>query len=58
MWAMHRRAPERLPTPTADAIDAGVVVGALRGDSIVTSDRRDIERLANAAGRRVNVIAV
>lgn len=106
MWAMHRRALERLHTPTvpagvlaqtwrggpqpllarlldgcaiepldepaaraagqllalaqsADVIDASVVVGSLRrGDAIVTSDRRDIESLANAVGRRVNVIAV
>jgi len=29
-----------------------------RGDAIVTSDRRDIERLSNAVGRRINVIAV
>jgi hypothetical protein len=29
-----------------------------RGDAIVTSDRRDIETLANAVGRRVGVIAV
>lgn len=106
MWAMHRRALERLHTPTvpagvlaqawrggpqpllarlldgcaiepldepaaraagqllaraqsADVIDASVVAGSLRrGDAIVTSDRRDIESLANAVGRRVNVIAV
>jgi hypothetical protein len=106
VWAMHRRALERLHTPTvpagvlaqawrggpqpslwrlldgcwiepldepgargagqllgrtqsADAIDASVVVGALRrGDAIVTGDRRDIESLANAVGRRIGVIAV
>lgn len=106
MWALHRRALERLHTPTvpagvlaqawrggpqpllarlldgcgiepldepgarvagqllgraksADAIDACVVAGALRrGDPIVTSDRRDIENLANAVGRRIDVIAV
>ena len=106
VWAMHRRALERLHTPTvpagvlaqawrggpqpllsrlldgcwiepldepdargagqllgraqsADAIDASVVAGALRrGDAIVTSDRRDIETLANAVGRRIGVIAV
>jgi hypothetical protein len=106
VWAMHRRALERLHTPTvpagvlaqawrggpqpslsrllvgcwiepldepgargagqllgraqsADAIDASVVVGALRrGDAIVTGDRRDIETLANAVGRRIGVIAV
>jgi predicted nucleic acid-binding protein len=106
MWALHRRALERLHTPTvpagvlaqawrggpqpllarlldgcviepldepaarvagqllgraksADVVDASVVAGALRrGDAIVTSDRRDIERLSNAVGRRINVIAV
>ena len=112
VWAMHRRALERLHTPTVpagvlaqawrggpqpflsrllagcwiepldepgaraagqllgraksadaidaiDAIDASVVAGALRrGDAIVTSDRRDIETLANAVGRRLGVIAV
>ncbi len=106
MWAIHRRALERLHTPTApagvlaqgwrggpqpllarlidgcavdpldepgaraagqllagakstDVIDASVVEGALRRDeAIVTSDRRDIEKLANAVGRRVNVIAI
>lgn len=106
MWAMHRRALERLHTPrvpagvlaqawrggpqpllarlldgcaiepldepgaraagqllarakSADVIDASVVAGALRrGDAIVTGDRRDIETLANAVGRRINVIAV
>ena len=44
---------------SADAIDASVVAGALRrGDAIVTSDRGDIERLANAVGRRIDVIPV
>lgn len=106
IWAIHRRALERLHTPTvpagvlaqgwrggpqpllarliegcaiepldeagaratgqlaaqarsADVIDVSVVEGALRRDeAIVTSDRRDIEKLANAAGRRINVIAI
>lgn len=106
MWAMHRRALERLHTPTvpagvlaqvwrggpqpllarlldgcaiepldepgarvagqllaraksADAVDASVVAGALRrGDAIVTSDRRAVEKLTNAVGRRISVIAV
>lgn len=106
MWAIHRRALERLHTPTVpagvlaqgwrggpqpllarlidgcavdpldepgaraagqllagakstDVIDASVVEGALRRDeAIVTSDRRDIEKLANAVGRRINVIAI
>ncbi len=106
MWAMHRRALERLHTPTVpaavlaqawrggpqpllsrlldgcavepldepaaraagqllgratsvDIVDASLVVGALRrGDVIVTSDRRDIDALASAVGRRVDVISV
>lgn len=106
MWAIHRRALERLHTPTvpagalaqawrggpqpllarlldgcgvepldeptarasgqllgraksADAIDASLVVGVLRrGDAIVTSDQGDIEALADAVGRRVNIIAI
>jgi hypothetical protein len=44
---------------SADAIDASVTVGAMRrGDAIVTSDRGDIEALANAVGRLVNIIAI
>jgi predicted nucleic acid-binding protein len=44
---------------SADAVDASVVAGALRrGDAVVTSDRRDIETLANAVGRRIGVISV
>jgi predicted nucleic acid-binding protein len=106
VWAMHRRALERLHTPTVpagvlaqawrggpqptlsrlldgcaiepldelgaravgqllgratsvDIVDASVVAGALRrGDAVVTSDRRDIETLASAVGRRIDVIPV
>ena len=106
MWAIHRRALERLHAPTipagalaqgwrggpqaqlarllegcvveplsdsnaraaggllaragsADAIDASVVVGALqRGDAVVTSDRDDIERLADAVARRIDIIGI
>lgn len=44
---------------SADAIDATVAVGAMRrGDAIVTSHLGDIEALANAVGRRDNIIAV
>ena len=44
---------------STDVIDANVVDGALRRDeAIVTSDRRDIEKQANAVGRRINVIAI
>ena len=106
MWALHRRALERLHTPTVpaatlaqawrggpqpllsrildgcviealdepgarvvgqllarsnttDVVDASVVAGALRrGDAVVTSDQRDIEKLARAVGRRVNIVAM
>jgi hypothetical protein len=44
---------------TSDPVDASVVVGALRrADAIVTSDRGDLESLANAVGRRVNIIGI
>jgi len=42
-----------------DIVDATVVLGAIgRGDSVVTSDREDIERLAAACGARLNIIAI
>jgi hypothetical protein len=44
---------------STDVVDASVVVGALRrADEIVTSDRGDIEQLAQAVGRRVAIIAI
>jgi hypothetical protein len=44
---------------SADVVDATVVVGALRrADAVVTSDRGDIDRLAGAVGRRVDIIAI
>ena len=44
---------------TSDVIDATVVVGAAaRGDLVVTSDRDDIRRLANALDRSLEVLAV
>jgi hypothetical protein len=44
---------------SADVVDATVVVGALRrAEAIVTSDRRDIDQLARAVGRRVDIIAI
>lgn len=44
---------------TDDVVDASVVVGALRrGDSVVTSDRADIEHLAQSVRRRVDVIGI
>ena len=39
---------------TSDVVDASVVVGALeRGDLVVTSDVRDLERIAAALRRRL-----
>ncbi len=44
---------------TADVIDATVVVGAVaRGDLIVTSDSKDINRLAAALNVHIEMIAV
>ena len=39
---------------TSDVVDAMVVVGALaRGDLVITSDVRDLSRLASALGGRL-----
>jgi hypothetical protein len=44
---------------SSDVVDAAVVTGALRrGDAVVTSDRDDLIALADAAGRRLDVIAI
>ena len=40
----------------ADVIDAGVVLLATDGDEIVTVDREDLELLAAASGRHVELI--
>jgi hypothetical protein len=40
----------------SDVIDAAVVLLAQDGDDIVTSDPDDLERLAAAAGRHVELI--
>ncbi len=40
----------------ADVIDAGVVLLAADGDEIVTVDRENLERLAAATGRHVELI--
>jgi len=40
----------------ADVVDAGVVLLASDGDEIVTVDREDLERLAAASGRHVELI--
>jgi hypothetical protein len=42
---------------TSDPIDATAVLVAANGDRILTSDSRDIRRLAAAAGKHVSVIA-
>ena len=41
---------------SSDVIDASVVLLAADGDDIVTSDPDDIERLAEASGRHVELI--
>lgn len=44
---------------TSDVVDAMVVVGAgQRGDLIVTSDQRDLKRLASAIGQRIEIHAI
>jgi hypothetical protein len=43
---------------SSDAIDGAVVALAADGDRIVTSDLADIQQLVDAAGRRVDVVAV
>lgn len=45
--------------PDAGAVDAVVAEAALRkGASVVTSDRDDLVRLADSAGRKIDVIPV
>ena len=42
-----------------DIVDAAVVLGALeRGDTVVTSDRGDIERLAAARRAKLTIVSV
>ena len=41
----------------SDVIDAAVVLLAVDGDEIVTSDHDDLEMLANALGRHVELIS-
>jgi len=44
---------------TADVIDATVVVGAVaRGDLVVTSDRKAINRLAAALNVHIEIVAI
>jgi hypothetical protein len=42
----------------SDVIDAALVLIAKDGDTIATSDPRDLQSLARAAGRLVNLITV
>jgi predicted nucleic acid-binding protein len=54
---LGRRCGELLAkASTTDPIDAAVVLGALDGETIVTSDVQDIQVLARAARRRVLVV--
>jgi hypothetical protein len=54
-----RGATGRRRRGTPSAVDATVVEGALRRrDAVVTGDRRNLEQLAEGAGRRLAVIAV
>jgi hypothetical protein len=44
---------------TADVIDATVAIGAIaRGDLVVTSDPKDIKRIASALDARLEVIPI
>jgi hypothetical protein len=44
---------------TADVIDATVAIGAIaRSDLVVTSDRRNIKRLANALGASLEIVTI
>jgi predicted nucleic acid-binding protein len=44
---------------TSDVIDATVVVGAIaRGDLVVTSDRKDLDRIASSLGTDIRIVAV
>jgi hypothetical protein len=57
--ALGRRAGLLLnQSRTSDVIDAAVVLLAADGDSILTSDPDDLERLALAAGVHVDIVAV
>jgi hypothetical protein len=44
---------------TIDVVDASVVVGAAaRRDAVVTSDRRDIERLVSSLKQKIAIVAI
>jgi len=56
-WALGRAAGELLAaTRGADVIDAALVLLGDDGDHIITSDPDDIEPLAVAAGRHVEIV--
>jgi len=55
--ALGRSAGELLgATGLSDVVDAAVVLLAHDGDEIVTADAGDIEVLARAAGRHIEII--
>lgn len=69
LWALHARAMQRGVLPVVPAgcvveatvgpVDATVAETALRrGGAVVTSDRSDIELLASAARRRIQLIDI
>jgi hypothetical protein len=44
---------------TTDVVDASVVVGAAaRRDAVVTSDRRDIDRLVSGLKQKIAIVAI
>lgn len=46
-------------THTTDVVDASVVVGAAaRRDAVVTSDRRDIDRLMSGLKMKIAIVAI
>ena len=56
--ALGRRCGELLAkAKTSDPIDAAVVLIARDGETVVTSDKDDIEHLARVAKRRIRVVA-
>lgn len=61
LTANHARIAGQLlsSAPDAGAVDAVVAEAALRkGASVVTSDRDDLVRLADSAGRKIDVIPI
>lgn len=57
--ALGRRSGSLLAvTGSSDVLDAAIVLLARRGDSLVTSDPRDLDELATAAGLQVDIVPV